>query len=158
VIDSRFSRFDGVSDLAVAEDGNSVYIAAGGGDQGISLFRLLPGGRLLHEGVQVDGGDTSLDGLAGMDLAFDDGGDLVLVTAGLRDGGISSFRLETAPQGLILGASDSGARLEGGARADVLSGGAGDDSLLGGGRRGCAARRGRCRLAGRGQWRGCLCL
>ena len=133
VIDSRFSRFDGVSDLAVVEDGNSVYIAAGGWDQGISLFRLLPGGRLLHEGVQEDGLETALDGLAGMDLALDEAGDLVLVTAGLRDGGISTFRLETAPQGLILNADDSGARLEGGTRADLLSGGAGDDSLLGDG-------------------------
>jgi serralysin len=48
VIDGRDTRFEGVTTLAtVVHDGQS-YVIAGGADDGISLFHLLPNGQLLH--------------------------------------------------------------------------------------------------------------
>lgn len=129
LLDSRDSRFQGVTQLeAVTHEGNT-WIAAGGADHGVSLFRLLSSGRLVQVAQLADGLEWSLDGLAALDLAADAEGLLHLVTAGLRDGGISHFTF--APHGLVEGGERS-ETLTGTAQADILRDGAGADTLTGG--------------------------
>lgn len=133
VLDSRDTRFAGVTHLAVAEQGDAVWIAAGGADSGVSLFRLAPGGRLLHMGVQADTQAVSLDGLAALDLAVAADGTLRLATAGQRDAGLSLMAHDPGAQGVTLQAGAAGDRLTGTIAADLLTGGAGADTLSGGG-------------------------
>jgi len=129
LIDSRDSRFQGVSQLeAVTRDGQG-WVAAGGADSGVSLFRLLPSGRLVQVAQLADGLDWSLDGLAALDLAADDAGLLHLATAGLRDGGLSHFTY--LPRALVEGSAGND-RLTGSAGGDLLQDGAGADTLTGG--------------------------
>ena len=129
LIDSRDSRFQGVSQLeAVTHDGQT-WVAAGGADSGVSLFRLLASGRLVQVAQLADGLDWSLDGLAALDLAADDAGLLHLATAGLRDGGLSHFTY--LPRTLLDGTAGND-RLTGTAQADLLQDGAGADTLTGG--------------------------
>lgn len=129
LLDSRDSRFQGVSQLeAVTRDGQT-WVAAGGADSGVSLFRLLPSGRLVQVAQLADGLDWSLDGLAALDLAADDAGLLHLATAGLRDGGLSHFSYLPRP---LLDGTAGNDRLTGSAQADLLQDGAGADTLTGG--------------------------
>jgi len=129
VLDSRDSRFQGVSRLeAVTHDGHT-WVAAGGADSGVSLFRLLPTGRLVQVAQLVDEAAWSLDGLAALDMTVDEAGQLHLVTSGLRDGGISHFTF--APATLMMG-GDADDRLAGSGTASILFDGAGRDTLNGG--------------------------
>jgi Ca2+-binding RTX toxin-like protein len=129
LLDSRDSRFQGVSRLeAVTHDGNT-WVAAGGADSGVSLFRLLPTGRLVQVAQLVDEAAWSLDGLAALDMTVDEAGQLHLVTSGLRDGGISHFTF--APATLMMG-GDADDRLAGSGTASILFDGAGRDTLNGG--------------------------
>jgi len=129
LIDSRDSRFQGVTELeAVTHDGET-WVAAGGADSGVSLFRLLPSGRLVQVAQIADGTEWSLDGLAALGLAADDAGLLHIATAGLRDAGLSHFTF--APLTLLDGAAGND-RLTGSAGADLLRDGAGADTLTGG--------------------------
>lgn len=131
VIDNAASRFQGVTHLAVATHQGAVFVAAGGADSGVSLFRLTPGGRLVHLAVVADGLGWSLDGLAALDLAADGQGRLHLVTAGLRDAGISHFTFDPG-RGTVIEGSARNDTLAGTAHGDVLRDGAGSDMLRGG--------------------------
>jgi Ca2+-binding RTX toxin-like protein len=126
LLDSRDSRFQGVNLIeSVTRDG-STWIAAGGADSGVSLFRLLPTGRLVQVARLADAIDWSLDGLAALDLMADEAGLLHLVTAGLRDGGLSHFSF--APATLVMGAGGND-RLTGTDASDIVVDGAGEDTL-----------------------------
>jgi Ca2+-binding RTX toxin-like protein len=129
LIDSRDSRFQGVSRLETVTQDGQTWIAAGGADSGVSLFRLLPSGRLVQVAQLADGLDWSLDGLAALALAVDDAGLLHLATAGLRDGGLSHFTYLPRP---LLDGTAGNDRLTGTAQADLLQDGAGTDTLTGG--------------------------
>ncbi len=131
VIDSLHSRFQGASHLAVASVDGAVFVAAGGADSGISLFRLTPGGRLVHLAQLADAPGWSLDGLAALDMAADGQGRLHLVSAGLRDAGISHFTYDPGP-GLVVEGVAADESLTGGAGADILRDGAGTDTVFGG--------------------------
>ncbi|MEP6019652.1 MAG: hypothetical protein ABJ251_14345 [Paracoccaceae bacterium] len=48
VLDTAATRFGGVQAMSVSQIDDRVFIVAGGGDDGLSLFTLLPDGRLSH--------------------------------------------------------------------------------------------------------------
>lgn len=48
ILDSRETRFGGAHTVEVIQVGGWTYVVAGGGDAGLSLFTLMPEGRLLH--------------------------------------------------------------------------------------------------------------
>lgn len=131
VLDTLDTRFAGVVEIATAEVGDGAYLAAGGSDSGVSLFRLLPGGRLLHLGAQEDTTDSSMDGLAAMDLNDDGTGGLLLATSGLRDPGLSIFR-HAAATGAVVIAPPAGGQAQGTADDDIVMDDGGSDTLVGG--------------------------
>lgn len=131
VIDTTATRFQGITHLAVATHQGAVFVAAGGADSGVSLFRLTPEGRLVHLAALADGLDWSLDGLAALDLSVDMQGRLHLVTSGLRDAGISHFTLDPGA-GLVAEGGAGDDLLQGTAGADILRDGRGADTLTGG--------------------------
>ncbi|MEP0504713.1 MAG: hypothetical protein ABJD13_09495 [Paracoccaceae bacterium] len=48
ILDTGGTRFGGVLAMSVSQIGDRVFIVAGGADDGLSLFTLLPDGRLSH--------------------------------------------------------------------------------------------------------------
>lgn len=132
VIDTLGTRFQGVTALEVVPVGERVYVIAGGADDGLALFTLLPDGTLLFLQGIADDAAMTLDNLSALAVA-DIGGELQLFTAGQGEAGITQFRLSTGTPGLVLRAAAAGAQLTGGGGDDLLAGGAGNDSLSGGG-------------------------
>ena len=142
--DSLGTRFGGASVVETFIKGDMALVAVAGGDGGLSLMQLLPGGRLLHRETVVDGTDTALAQVSGMRFVEQaDGGVELFVLSG-RDGGLSRFALDDAALGItargqngsagndILTAADRGGALAGGDGADVLIDAAGQDTLSGG--------------------------
>lgn len=128
VIDGLDTRFGDTARLASITAGGQTLVAAGGGDQGVSLFTVLPEGRLVHLGALDDTVDLALDGISGLALTAGPGG-VELVATALRDSGVTRLALDLPELRL---ASAQGGTLTGGAGGDVLVDGAGSDTLTGG--------------------------
>jgi Ca2+-binding RTX toxin-like protein len=131
VIDALGSRFQSVAALAVATSGDRIYVVAGGADDGVSAFLLLPGGRLHHLGAFEDTTAASLQNVTGL-AAFVQGGTLVVVASGEGEVGLTRLTLDLADDGPTRIAGNAGSASGGGALDDILIGGAGADTLSGG--------------------------
>lgn len=131
VLDDLHSRFSGVTALEVVTHHGLTYVIAGGADDGISLFLLLPGGKLVAEAHLADTTATGLANVAAI-AATSTATGIEIVVASSSEPGLTRIRVETGPQGLILTAPAQGGALAGGAGRDLLSGGAGADSIAGG--------------------------
>lgn len=123
VIDDLSTRFDDVSALELVMHDGAAYVVAGGSDGGISVMRLLPGGRLLGVAHIAGSAQYGLDGIGAIALSSGARGIEIFVTS-LRDGGIGHY-LFAPPKGAV------GVKT-GGSGADVLMDGAGSDTLTGG--------------------------
>jgi Ca2+-binding RTX toxin-like protein len=131
VVDDRLTRFDGVLALDTATVNGRAIVAAGGADDGVSLFELLPGGRLVHLQSFEDTPGRSLGNVAAVAL-FRAGAQLQLAVTG-QEGGITAFARPTGSLAApILGGAGEDT-LTGGGADDLLMGRAGDDALSGGG-------------------------
>ena len=142
VLDTLATRFGGVHGLGVAQVGDHVFIVAGGADDGLSLFRLLPDGRLLHVETIANGAGLGL-GNVGQVSATVLGAELQLFVAGDPRGGLSQFGLDLSGLGVVAETAGNAAALLAGTPGDdllsargfgndTLSGGAGDDILVAG--------------------------
>ena len=142
-IDTLHSRFDGAAALASATVAGRAYVMAGGGDGGISLFLLLPSGRLLHlealawqavspghvtalamQAVTAGSGAVRLDLFAG--------GESPGLARLAADLGVLAAPLRAGAAATTLAGGAGNDLLQGGSGAVTLSGGAGDDILIGG--------------------------
>lgn len=130
VIDSLDTRFQGVQSLATVALGDRVFLFAGGGDDGITAFTLLPGGRLLPVGqvAQADGG--ALVNIGALS-AFAEGGRIELFAAG-EGAGITRLRFDPGPLAPLHRGGASADLVTGGPEGDLIDGGAGADTLAGG--------------------------
>jgi Ca2+-binding RTX toxin-like protein len=149
VLDTRDTRFGGVQDIAVAEAGGMTFLIAGGGDDGLSSFLLLPGGQLQHLDSIADSHDTALTNISAI-AATQIGSTLRIIAATQSEGmltdleidlsGIGEQQVANADGGALLGTSgddvlvgESGDdRIEGGAGDDTIVDGAGSDIMTGG--------------------------
>ena len=124
VIDTLHTRFGGVQSLAVVEAEGQVFVLAGGADDGLSLFTLLPDGRLVH--LQSLPHSDGLGLLDVSDIAAHRVGDELQIFVSSEDvAGLSQFTLSLTDLGVVR--TDGGA---GGAGNDLLVS-AGDNSLTG---------------------------
>lgn len=140
VIDSLDTRFQAITVLEVVTVEGRVFVIAGGGDDGLSLLTLLPGGRLLHLESIADTGALTLANVSALAAAWT-GSQIEAFVASGSEAGITRLALETgalapAQTGTVgndtLSGDARGDLLAGGAGADLLSGGAGIDILLDG--------------------------
>lgn len=149
IVDDLHSRFQFASDLEVITLSDRVVLAAAGADAGVSLFELLPGGRLHHIDTVLDDGDRSLQGVGALALA-ERNGLLNLHVGSLTETGISHFQADTSSwttpwigtggDDTVLGSSGSELfwgragddTLNASGGADILMDGAGSDVLIGG--------------------------
>lgn len=101
IADSRETRFYQPGLIASASDGERAFIAMSGRDHGVSLFQLLPNGRLVHMFSQEDTLQTHLESVSA--LALDLNGQMLRLIAADCGGGhgqhADQFRLHPAATG-----------------------------------------------------------
>jgi len=131
VIDTLDTRFDGVTALEAITVGDRVFVIAGGADDGLTLFTLLPDGTLVYLQTISDTAATGLDNVAAI-TAVQVGSDIQIFVSSQSEPGISQFVLPVGALGLALTAPGTGGALTGGGGEDLLMGGAGADTLAGG--------------------------
>jgi hypothetical protein len=137
LIDSRFSRFADLQDIAVAQVAGQVFVVAGGSDDGLSLLTLLPDGRLVHLDSIASAPGARLDGITRLTAVHaQDALQIFAATEG--NAGLAHLSVPMGNIGQVLrgvgaltgGAGDDLLVAEG--AAAILSGGAGDDILAAG--------------------------
>jgi Ca2+-binding RTX toxin-like protein len=131
VIDDLNTRFQRVTALESITVGDRVFVIAGGGDDGVSLFLLLPGGRLVHLDSFADTTTSTLANVAAL-TGVHIGQNLRIFVASEREHGITQLSVNTANKGETLIANDGGSILTGGGLDDILMGKDGNDTLFGG--------------------------
>ncbi|SMX46409.1 calcium-binding protein [Actibacterium lipolyticum] len=129
IMDDQTTRFANAAVLDSFTLNGQVYVLAAGSDDGLSLFTLLPDGRLLHVQTLVDSAQNSLRNVS--EIAVQTVGDEVqLFVISAAEGGMSQFRfVPSAVQDEVLVSTGT---LSGGAGADILIDGDGQDQLTGG--------------------------
>ncbi|MBA86354.1 calcium-binding protein [Thalassobius sp. S69A] len=115
VIDTLHTRFGGVQSLAVVETEGQVFIVAGGADDGLSLFTLLPDGRLAHVQTIAHWGANQLMDVSEI-AAQRVGDEIQIFVASEEAAGLSQFTISLDNLGVT--------------RTDGSSGGAGNDLLV----------------------------
>ncbi|MCC5960385.1 MAG: hypothetical protein JJU08_13720 [Rhodobacteraceae bacterium] len=150
IMDTGNTRFANVQAVSSAHVGDRVLVVAGGSDFGITLFTLLPDGRLVWMQSLEDTPLTGLDSISALQSVVI--GDQLLVLAGsAKDAGITSFNLPLSQLGAVITATDgqpdtilgtaqddiliaanSGDHLQGGAGHDILVAGPGVTIMTGG--------------------------
>lgn len=132
IMDTLHTRFGGVTDLAVAQQGDRVFIVAGGADDGLALFTVLPDGRLLHlESIahQLGGG---LMNITALDMAIV-GSDLQIFATSATSTGIAQYVVDlSALAAPMIDNTPGGSLYSGGTDDDFIFSGAGHDTLMGG--------------------------
>ncbi|NIY95196.1 calcium-binding protein [Salipiger sp. HF18] len=121
-LDDRGSFFQGLSVLRTATLDGTVYVVAGGSDDGLTLFSLLPDGHLVELQSLADSTALGLDNVNALELVAAEGVLHAFVTS---ETGTGVTHLSWAPD------PDDGQHL-GGDRSEALSAGAGDDLLFDG--------------------------
>lgn len=133
IIDTGSTRFANIQDLTLAQVGEHVFVFAVGADHGVSMFKLLPDGYLIHMETWADGAGGALNTPLTISSAVS--GDLIHVLIGTQNSsGVTHFTVDVSQLGLVLTGSSSQAQLlTGGAGHDVLIAGSTNDTLMGGG-------------------------
>ena len=136
ILDERHTRFGGVTEMATLTVNGQVFIVAAGADDGLSLFTMLPGGRLVHLGSAVLTGTEALRAPGGLALSYAND-QLHVFVAGISDGapqgsGISHLTVNLGPIGEIISGGLAGGLLTGTSGRDILIGLAGPDVIVGG--------------------------
>lgn len=118
VIDEKTTRFKGVTALTTATVDGRPFVFAGGGDGGLSVFTVLPDGRLLFLATLVDNAEWNLARVQALNAVVKDG-KIVLFVASQQESGISQILFDPGTLGLT--------RQVG---AGVHAGGNGNDLLM----------------------------
>jgi serralysin len=132
LLDDQDSRFAGVTAIEVVAHAGLTYVIAGGSDDGISVWLLLPGGGLVAEAHLADATGTGLANVSAI-AARSSGTGIDIIVASATETGLTRLRFETGPEGSTLTAPAAGGTLTGGAGRDLVQGGAAADRLAGGG-------------------------
>ena len=131
VIDDLNTRFHRVTALETVTVADRHFVIAGGGDDGVSLFLLLPGGRLLHLDSMADTLAATLSNVATL-TAAQIGGAVHVFATSEREAGITRLTVDPGQIGQTQTGTAIAEMLNGSAQDDILSGGAGNDTLAGG--------------------------
>ena len=129
--DTADTMFGRVQTLDVIEHDGQVYVLAGGGDDGLTLFAMLPSGRLQLLDVLTSAETTGFDNVSAT-ATMTDGDTLRIFAATEAQAGFAEITIDLSDQGSVLVAGNQGESLTGTGLDDILIGGAGADSLSGG--------------------------
>lgn len=129
-LDTLDTRFGNVQALETFTIGNRSFLLAGGGDDGISLFEINPGGSLYHIETIADQVSTTLMDLTALKALYLNG--TIQVFASGSDPGFSQFQIDLGPMNNSITGNDLANTLTGTAGDDLIAGKDGNDSLNGG--------------------------
>ncbi|HHX89212.1 MAG TPA: hypothetical protein GX700_05450, partial [Paracoccus sp.] len=141
LIDTGHTRFANVQAMTAVTSGDHAFVIAGGADHGLSVFLMLPGGKMLLLETIADGPDSALYNVSALRAVVS--GDMLHLFAGSqRDNGMTHFTLSLEDPGImrtgnarnaevVRGTGDNDILLAG-SNGDTLEGGAGDDVLVAG--------------------------
>ena len=130
VVDTLDTRFDGVQAIAtVAVDGRA-FVLAGGADDGVSLFALMPDGRLVLLETVLHAPGLGMKNVTAITAQVMGGGIDVFVSG--EGAGITRLRVDLGALHTAQTGTSGANALTGGVAGDQLSGGAGNDRLSGG--------------------------
>lgn len=135
ILDEGGTRFANVSEMAAVTLSGRSFLVVGGSDDGLSLFTMLPDGRLIHLDTIADTAALSLQNVSAL-TAASLGGKISVAAASGIEAGISQFEIDPGPIGATgwAGAGDvtgTGANdlLMAQDSTTVIRGGGGDDIL-----------------------------
>lgn len=140
MLDTLDTRFQGVSALESFAYQDRAFVLAGGADDGLTLFELMPGGKLFALTSISDQTDTTLTNVSAI-AATVIGGEVQVFASGSGEEGITQFTIDLGALASPVLGSDGADVLTGGTggdllmgfdKADSLDGGAGDDRLVDG--------------------------
>ncbi|MFD2173098.1 calcium-binding protein [Rhodobacter lacus] len=147
MIDDLTTRFEGARKLEVVSVGDHVFVLAAGSDDGLTLLRLTPEGRLVLIESLADTDALVLDGITAL-AAAEFGTQIRIFTTSGSEAGLGQIGLDTATLGAViskgsgtltgtpgddlLSLTTGAGLLSGGAGNDILSDGPGSDTLQGG--------------------------
>lgn len=140
LIDSRQTRFGGLTALEVVQVEGHVFVLAAGRDDGLSLFRLVPGGQLVHVQSLAHDPGLGLQNVTALEATVM-GGQIQIFASSGSTGGIARFSVALDSLGTVIEASGNSVELTGTGGDDLLLGrgsqatlwgAAGDDVLLSG--------------------------
>ncbi len=127
-LDTRFSNASHVTSVSIT---GQDYVLAAGSDSGISLFVVLPEGRLQHVETMAGSLDAPLRGITSLEAMAVPGG--IRIWAATETAPyLSEFSVTLQNVGISLAAAVGGGTLDGTGNDDVLGGGVGNDQLNGG--------------------------
>ena len=130
VVDTLDTRIQGVTALEVASFSGRGFVIAGGGDNGLNLFEVLPDGRLVLLATLLDTDQMSLEAISAITLRETATGlDVFVAGEGL---GITRLTTDLSTLATPLIGSAAAEHLTGGAGGDLQFGDAGNDTLAGG--------------------------
>lgn len=140
ILDEAGTRFSRITELETATLNGRTFVFAAGADDGISMFTLLPDGRLVHVGTIADTAKMALANVSGLAAGVIKG-EISVFAGSSTDQGISQFKVSTG----VIGATGFAAsgNATGTAADDILvaqagtvqiNGGGGDDTLVAAGR------------------------
>ena len=121
ILDSPTTYFQAVSALDAVAYGDFAFLAAGGADGGVSLFTILPGGRLVHLDSFADDASVTLHRVSDIELVVS-GERLNLVVSSVSEPGFTRIGYDLSILGSVLVADGGG---------DVVVGTSGDDQIIG---------------------------
>jgi len=130
VIDDLNTRFQSVIGLDVVTLGDQVFVVVGGGDDGVSIFALLPGGTLLHMASLADDFNMTLDNVSSV-AAIAQGGLIQIFVGSETEASVTQLSFDPGPLGDTLLGTSGNDLMPGTGLGEILWGGAGDDFLRG---------------------------
>lgn len=128
VLDTLDTRFQDVQDIAVIEVDGRVFVVAGGGDDGITLFTMSPNGQLIHMDSFADTVLSGLQNVENLSVA-QIGDELQILATSQIDAGVNLLTVDVADLGDV---REGFGTVTGTAFDDMLSGGVLNSNLLGG--------------------------
>ncbi|VDC33185.1 calcium-binding protein [Pseudogemmobacter humi] len=130
VIDTLDTRLQGVRAVETVTIGNRAFVVAGGGDGGLHVFEILPGGRLLLSATVLHQPGLALDNITSLLIQpVADGFEIFVAGEGA---GITRLRVATGTLAAAITGGAGADILSGTAAHDLILGGAGNDTLYGG--------------------------
>lgn len=130
-LDTRDTRFADAAHVTAVMINGMDFVLTAGSDQGMSLFVMLPGGRLQHVQTIAGSLDVPLHAITDIDVLATPMGARIFVTT-QSEPYLAEFSVLLENPGEILEAEAAGGLLTGGAGNDILIDGAGADTLQGG--------------------------
>lgn len=129
IIDDLTTRFAGATVVETIRHDGLTYVITGGADDGISIFALLPGGRLVPRAHIADTPAMTLANISAIAVQSQGTG-LDLFVASASEPGLTRLRYDAGHAQLIAGTAAADT-LQGAGGDDILFDGAGSDTLRG---------------------------